>query len=75
MCIRDRLNGIFAIAFYDALHDRVILFRDRAGVKPLFYTVRGDEILFASELKGILAVPGIRPELDRKGLNLSLIHI
>ena len=64
-----RLNGIFAIAFYDALHDRVILFRDRAGVKPLFYTVRGDEILFASELKGILAVPGIRPELDRKGLN------
>lgn len=64
-----RLNGIFAIAFYDALHDRVILFRDRAGVKPLFYTVHGDEILFASELKGILAVPGIRPELDRKGLN------
>ena len=55
-----RLNGIFAFACYDAFHDRVILFRDRSGVKPLFYMVRGDEILFASEIKGILAVPGIR---------------
>lgn len=64
-----RLNGIFAIAIMDTAKNRLCLFRDRAGVKPLFYTVRGDEILFASELKGILSYPGVKPELDKKGLN------
>ena len=64
-----RLNGIFAFAIMDTAGNRLCLFRDRAGVKPLFYMVRGDEILFASELKAILACPGVRPRLDRKGLN------
>lgn len=64
-----RLNGIFAIAIMDTAQNRLCLFRDRAGVKPLFYTVRGDEILFASELKGIFAYPGVKPQLDKKGLN------
>ena len=64
-----RLNGIFAFAIMDTARNRLCLFRDRAGVKPLFYTLRGEEILFASELKGILSCPGIKPELDRRGLN------
>lgn len=64
-----RLNGIFAFAFYDSSRSRLILFRDRAGVKPLFFTRRDGGIVFASELKAIFAFPGIRPELDRRGLN------
>ena len=64
-----RLNGIFAFAILDTAKNRLCLFRDRAGVKPLFYMVKGDEIIFASEPKGIFAYPGIRPQLDRRGLN------
>lgn len=64
-----RLNGIFASAFYDPVHERLILFRDRSGIKPLFYTIREDELVFASEPKGLFAFPGIRPRLDRRGLN------
>lgn len=64
-----RLNGIFAFAIMDTARKRLCLFRDRCGVKPLFYTVRGDELIFASELKGILACPGVIPALDKKGLN------
>ncbi len=64
-----KLNGVFAAAFYDAVKQRLILFRDRFGIKPLFYTIRGDEIIFASEPKGIFCYPGIVPELDHQGLN------
>ncbi len=64
-----QLNGIFAFAILDPVRKRLSLFRDRSGVKPLFYTVRNEEIIFASELKGIFAYPGIRPVLDRKGMN------
>lgn len=62
------LNGIFAIALWDALEQTLYLFRDRVGVKPLFYTRRGDTLVFASELKGIFAFPGVQPVIDRDGL-------
>ena len=64
-----RLNGIFAFAIMDTAHNRLCLFRDRAGVKPLFYMVRDEELIFSSELKGILAYPGVKAQLDRRGLN------
>ncbi|WP_077611471.1 asparagine synthase (glutamine-hydrolyzing) [Clostridium sp. Marseille-P2415] len=64
-----QLNGIFAFAIMDPVRDRFCLFRDRSGIKPLFYTIRNEEIIFASELKGIFAYPDIKPVLDRKGLN------
>ena len=64
-----RLNGIFAFAVYDPVKDCLALFRDRAGVKPLFYTVEDGEVVFASELKGIFACLGRRPTLTRDGLN------
>lgn len=64
-----RLNGIFAFAILDPVKDSLFLFRDRSGVKPLFYTVRDGEVVFSSELKGIFAFPGMEPELDRRGLN------
>jgi len=64
-----QLNGIFSIAIMDPIKNRLFLARDRAGVKPLFYTTHDDTFLFASELKGILSYPGYRPVLDRQGLN------
>ncbi len=64
-----RLNGVFAYAVMDPIKNSLFLFRDQVGVKPLFYTVRDGEILFASQLKGIFACPGIRPQLDKRGLN------
>ncbi|MFT4006269.1 MAG: asparagine synthase (glutamine-hydrolyzing), partial [Lacrimispora sp.] len=64
-----RLNGIFAFAVMDPFREVLGLFRDRSGIKPLFYTVRDEEIIFSSELKGLFAYPGIKPVLDRKGLN------
>ena len=65
----ERLNGIFAIAIADTANNRLCLVRDRAGVKPLFYTVRGEELFFASEPKGLFAVPEIVPQADKEGLN------
>lgn len=64
-----QLNGIFAFGIYDSGLEALYLFRDCAGVKPLFYTVCEGELIFASELKGILAHPAVKPEIDRKGLN------
>lgn len=64
-----QLNGIFAFAIQDPYRNGLCLFRDRSGVKPLFYTIQDDEILFSSELKGILAYPGVKRVLDRDGLN------
>lgn len=62
------LDGIFAFAVYDAALDETYLARDRFGIKPLFYTVSGDTLIFASEIKALLRYPGIRPEVDKTGL-------
>lgn len=66
-----KVNGIFALAIMDTAENRLLLYRDRSGIKPLFYTAKEDtgSIHFASELKALLACPGIRPEVDRNGLN------
>jgi asparagine synthase (glutamine-hydrolysing) len=61
-----RLRGIFALAVYDRARRRLLLARDRFGVKPLFYARHGTALLFASEMKAILAVPGFEPKLDRQ---------
>lgn len=63
----ERFNGIFAFAVWEKKACRLFLARDRIGVKPLFYRVDGDGLIFASEIKTILACPGIRAELDREG--------
>lgn len=64
-----KLNGIFAIAIMDPICNRLVLYRDRAGVKPLFYTKVGDTIVFSSELKGLFCFPGLHPVLDNNSLN------
>ena len=54
-----RLRGMFALAIWDAREERLWLARDRIGIKPLYYTCQGGRFLFASEIKAILAFPGI----------------
>ena len=66
--IYQKLNGIFAIALWDSVSGCLHLFRDRLGVKPLFYTIKDGTLVFSSEIKGLLAYPGITPVLDRDGL-------
>lgn len=63
-----RLNGIFGAAIWDSHSKTLCLFRDRLGVKPLFYTKKGDTFIFSSEIKGLFAYPGVEPLLDKNGL-------
>ncbi len=64
----EKVNGIFAYAIYDEQLERLFLFRDRLGVKPLFFMQYDDTFLFASELKGLFAYPGNAPIIDKKSL-------
>src|SRR6266508_709289 len=59
-----RLNGMFAFGLYDTRDRKLILARDRAGEKPLFYRTSGDRILFASELKALMADPSLARIVD-----------
>ncbi|MDR0883596.1 MAG: asparagine synthase (glutamine-hydrolyzing) [Oscillospiraceae bacterium] len=63
-----RLNGIFAFAVWEKHRERLILARDRMGVKPLAFTVQDGALIFASELKAILTVPGVAAKLDSAGV-------
>ena len=63
----ERFNGIFALAVWEQRRRRLFLARDRIGVKPLFYKRHEGGLVFASEIKTILAYPTVRAELDREG--------
>src|SRR5882724_873063 len=63
-CVQH-LRGMFAFAIWDEGRQRLFLARDRLGIKPLYYAVTEDEILFGSEIKAILAADGVHPELNR----------
>lgn len=64
-----RFNGMFAFALYDARHDRLLLARDRAGIKPLYYSFHEGALVFASELDALM-----RSGLVRGALNPSAIE-
>ncbi|MFS0782918.1 asparagine synthase (glutamine-hydrolyzing) [Bacillus sp. 1P06AnD] len=64
----DHLNGIFAFAIWDHEQEQLFMARDRLGVKPLFYKEHKKGLLFASEMKAILAHKEVRAEVDREGL-------
>lgn len=62
-----KMNGIFAFGIWESRKRRMFLARDRIGVKPLFYSLSGEGLLFASEIKTILAHPSQRAALDAEG--------
>ncbi len=59
-----QLNGMFAIALLDKREKKFLLIRDRLGIKPLYYSIVGNTLVFASELKSLLEFPGIKKELS-----------
>ncbi|KDB61502.1 asparagine synthase (glutamine-hydrolyzing) [Bordetella bronchiseptica B18-5 (C3)] len=63
-----RFNGMFAFALWDRHERRLILARDRYGIKPLYYAEQGGTLAFGSEQKAILALPGFRRKLDKAAL-------
>src|SRR5919204_6442176 len=68
-----RLAGMFAIALWDRRRERLVLARDRVGKKPLLWTrLPGGTIAFASELKALLRLPGVSPEVDPAALDAYL---
>jgi len=62
------LNGNFAIALWDTKKQRLLLARDRVGIRPLFYTHRNGTVIFGSEMKSIFAYPGVEPRIDIAGV-------
>jgi asparagine synthase (glutamine-hydrolysing) len=67
-----RLNGMFAFALWDPRRERLLLARDRAGEKPLFYRTYGPSLAFASELKALFADPACPRVLDLEALDYYL---
>jgi asparagine synthase (glutamine-hydrolysing) len=72
----DRIDGMFGFAIWDERRRRLLVGRDRLGIKPLYYHLDGDALIFASEAKAILAA-GVRPTLAPEALHpyLSLGYV
>jgi asparagine synthase (glutamine-hydrolysing) len=68
----EHLRGKFGLAVWDATRQRAVIARDRLGVKPLYYMRAGDLVLFASELKSLLASGLAEPDLDLVGIDAYL---
>jgi len=60
----ERLHGMFAFALYDRARRRVVIARDRLGIKPLYYAVLPGRVVFASEIKALLPLLGKSPEIN-----------
>jgi asparagine synthase (glutamine-hydrolysing) len=71
----ERLNGMFAFGLWDGRGQRLLLVRDRMGIKPLFYHPTPNGALFASEHKGILAHPEVEAVVDIAGLRELLSFV
>ncbi len=63
-----RFNGMFALSLWDRERRELLLARDRYGIKPLYWTRRGDAVLFASEIKALLQHPRFRAQVDHEAL-------
>jgi len=70
----EHLNGMFALALWDANRRQLLLARDRLGKKPLVYRQEPGRLLFASELKSLLEVPGVPRELNAQAIDLYLTY-
>jgi asparagine synthase (glutamine-hydrolysing) len=72
--LAGRLEGMFAFAVWDARRQRLVLVRDRLGVKPLYYQRVAGQILFGSEPKALLAHPRAQPAIDLDGLRELILR-
>ena len=68
----DRFIGMFAFVIYDRSRNSMVLFRDRAGVKPLFYYWNDDLFLFGSEMKSLMTIDKFKKEIDLDAVNLFM---
>jgi len=68
----ERLDGMFGLALWDRKRRRLIVARDPLGIKPVYYRAQQGELIFASEIKAILRVPGVVAELDPDALRQYL---
>ena len=69
-----KLNGMFAVAIYDIKKNELILARDRAGIKPLYYAFAGGKLIFGSEIKCILEYKEFKPQVDNDALSSYLTY-
>src|ERR1041385_1814957 len=70
-CMKD-FRGMFAFAIWDRRQKRLLLVRDRVGIKPVYYYTGKDFFVFASEIKSLLQHPGVPREVDHQSLDLYL---
>lgn len=70
-----RFEGMFAFALYDIYKDELYLVRDRIGIKPLYFSLQGDRLSFASEIKALWELPWIKKELNPEGLYHYLTYL
>ncbi len=71
----DKLNGIFALAIWDSRTRELILARDHAGIKPLYYWRHGERLYFASEIKALLLIPEFKREINEGAISLYLTFL
>ncbi len=71
----EKLRGMFAIAIWDARRQRLILARDRVGIKQLYYTVAGGQLVWGSELKCLLCHPAVERRLSPAAVNHFLTYL
>lgn len=64
----NKLNGIFAFAIWDEKKKQLFIARDHFGVKPLYYTLVNNTLVFASEIKSILKYPGVEAKIDSQSI-------
>ncbi|MFF7366934.1 asparagine synthase (glutamine-hydrolyzing) [Streptomyces tricolor] len=73
--VAERLNGMYAFAVWDGRHHKLVMIRDRMGIKPFYYYPTPDGVLFGSEPKAILANPLARPRVTLDGLRELFVMV
>ncbi|WP_030339586.1 asparagine synthase (glutamine-hydrolyzing) [Streptomyces sp. NRRL S-1022] len=73
--VAERLNGMYAFAVWDGRHGKLVMIRDRMGIKPFYYHRTPDGVLFGSEPKAILANPLARPRVRLDGLRELFVMV
>jgi asparagine synthase (glutamine-hydrolysing) len=73
-CVRH-LRGMFAFAVWDGRQEQLFIARDHAGIKPLYWTVAGDRLLFGSEIKALLCDPAVPRRVNQEALHHYLTYL